>query len=115
MVHQFQSKICIMSITAVLIMMSPAQAQVGGFLNKLKSIEKTAYTVTKLPKVQADVGGVKLDLDSCSAKTGVKTIDNSTTDKTKDKCGTQNKSNAPAKVDNTPSRLEKAARHCHRC
>jgi hypothetical protein len=70
----------------------------AGILDKIKIIEKTATMVTKPPKVQADVGGVKIDATSCSAKTGVKTIDNATKSKSKDKCGLKKKKEEPAKV-----------------
>jgi hypothetical protein len=89
-------RIFITLITAGFVSTSPVLA--GGFLDKLKLIEKTADMVTKPPKIQADVGGVKLDANNCSAKTGVKTIDNATKDKTDGKCGMQKKEEAPEEV-----------------
>lgn len=74
-------------IAATVFTLSTQTAYSAGFLDKLKVIEKGIATVQKKPKVQADVGGVKLDLSNCSAKTGVKTIDGATKEKTDGKCG----------------------------
>lgn len=89
-------KIFITLIAATIVSAPPVLA--GGFLDKLKLIEKTADMVTKPPKIQADVGGVKVDVTSCSATTGVKTIDNATKSKTDGKCGTQKKTEEPETV-----------------
>jgi hypothetical protein len=74
-------------ITAAVITFSTQSAYSAGFLDKIKMVEEAISTVQKKPKVQADVGGVKVDLSNCSAKTGIKAVDNASKEKTEGKCG----------------------------
>ncbi len=78
-------------IAAAICTLSTQAAYSAGFLDKIKIIEKGISTVQKKPKAQADVGGVKIDLTKCSAKTGIKAADDASKKKTDGKCGDDKK------------------------